>query len=145
MGGYLSRPYDKFPIIFGAQFWRTYPYILPCGCAALISLICLTVVAVFFEEVRIITLLPVALGSQCLVSWKEPPISKKTDQAEVFRRERVYGFGPFGFEACPSTVLPVGGNPTGREAADTPRTPHSRYPDTAGHRRRCQLRCTLPP
>lgn len=52
MGGFLSRPHDKWPRLFGAEFWQTYPYFLPCAAAAFVSLISFSVVALFFEEVR---------------------------------------------------------------------------------------------
>ncbi|KAG8990464.1 hypothetical protein FRB94_000283 [Tulasnella sp. JGI-2019a] len=50
MGGYLSRPHDKFPEVFQSPFWETYPYFLPCAGAALVCLIAMVVVGVFFEE-----------------------------------------------------------------------------------------------
>jgi len=50
MGGYLSRPQEKFPRLFAAEFWGNYPYFLPCGCASLICMISAIVIALFLEE-----------------------------------------------------------------------------------------------
>ncbi|KAF8876549.1 major facilitator superfamily domain-containing protein [Infundibulicybe gibba] len=30
VGGTFSRPHERFPQVFGGQFWRDYPYFLPC-------------------------------------------------------------------------------------------------------------------
>ncbi|CAG8737494.1 8021_t:CDS:2, partial [Ambispora leptoticha] len=37
VGGYLSHPADHFPNIFGNDFWRYYPYLLPCLVASSVS------------------------------------------------------------------------------------------------------------
>ncbi|CAG8557427.1 1999_t:CDS:10 [Ambispora gerdemannii] len=37
IGGYLSHPADHFPSIFGNEFWRYYPYLLPCLVASSVS------------------------------------------------------------------------------------------------------------
>jgi MFS family permease len=35
LGGMLSNPYERFPNTFGRfEFWKTYPYALPCFCVA---------------------------------------------------------------------------------------------------------------
>ena len=53
IGGSLSRPAEKFPETFGhSEFFRTYPYFLPCAIPATFTIICWTVVFFFLEEVR---------------------------------------------------------------------------------------------
>ncbi|CAG8438734.1 8723_t:CDS:2 [Ambispora leptoticha] len=37
IGGYLSHPADNFPNIFGNEFWRYYPYLLPCLISSSVS------------------------------------------------------------------------------------------------------------
>ncbi|KIO29035.1 hypothetical protein M407DRAFT_228685 [Tulasnella calospora MUT 4182] len=50
IGGFLSRPHEKYPALFDNGFWRTYPYFLPCACASLICLAAAVTVGLFFEE-----------------------------------------------------------------------------------------------
>lgn len=52
IGGLLSRPHEKYPELFDTEFWRTYPYFLPCACSSLICLAAAVVVGLLFEEVR---------------------------------------------------------------------------------------------
>ena len=51
-GGFLSHPAEAFPSVFGHAFWKENPYFLPCGAAALFSLVCFLVALVFLQEVR---------------------------------------------------------------------------------------------
>lgn len=53
-GGYLSKPREKFPNAFRAEFWQGYPYFLPCACAAAFPLVAIIGIAALFEEVRIV-------------------------------------------------------------------------------------------
>jgi hypothetical protein len=54
IGGWLSDPYDRYPNTFGKfEFWKNYPYALPCF---VIAFYCITAwILAFFclEEVRI--------------------------------------------------------------------------------------------
>ena len=50
VGGSLSRPADSMPSVFGGNFWRTYPYLLPC----------------------LASLLPVPISMCCLIRVEEP-------------------------------------------------------------------------
>ncbi|KAF8875781.1 major facilitator superfamily domain-containing protein [Infundibulicybe gibba] len=34
MGGTFARPHERFPQVFGGQFWQDYPYFLPCLAAS---------------------------------------------------------------------------------------------------------------
>lgn len=54
MGGLLSEPYKRFPRIFGrSEFWKRYPYFLPCAFSATFAAFALLVVFVFLQEVSI--------------------------------------------------------------------------------------------
>ncbi|KAH9046353.1 major facilitator superfamily domain-containing protein [Lactarius deliciosus] len=50
IGGFLSRPQDRWPDYFPRPFWAEYPYFLPCLVIASFSLIQFTILAIFFEE-----------------------------------------------------------------------------------------------
>ncbi|KAH9014381.1 MFS general substrate transporter [Lactarius pseudohatsudake] len=50
IGGFLSRPQDRWPDYFPRPFWAEYPYFLPCLVIASFPLIQFTIVAIFFEE-----------------------------------------------------------------------------------------------
>ncbi|KAG8945498.1 hypothetical protein FRC04_000783 [Tulasnella sp. 424] len=50
IGGLLSRPHEKYPELFNSEFWRTYPYFLPCACSSLICLVAAVIVGLVFEE-----------------------------------------------------------------------------------------------
>ncbi|KAH9036970.1 MFS general substrate transporter [Lactarius pseudohatsudake] len=50
VGGFLSRPQDRWPDYFPQPFWAEYPYFLPCLVVASFSLIQFTIAAIFFEE-----------------------------------------------------------------------------------------------
>jgi hypothetical protein len=51
IGGSLARPSDRFPALFGGQFWKQYPYFLPCLCVAVIVAVCFATTLFFFNEV----------------------------------------------------------------------------------------------
>lgn len=51
MGGVLSRPSDRFPKVFGGDFWKEYPYFLPCGVAAAFSALSCVATAILLKEV----------------------------------------------------------------------------------------------
>ncbi|KAF8875778.1 major facilitator superfamily domain-containing protein [Infundibulicybe gibba] len=47
MGGTFARPHERFPQVFGGQFWQEYPYFLPCLAAS--SFICASsIIALLF-------------------------------------------------------------------------------------------------
>lgn len=50
MGGVFSRPHERFPGMFGSQFWERYPYFLPCAIAAGYCMISFVTAAVFLKE-----------------------------------------------------------------------------------------------
>ena len=51
IGGSLARPHDHFPEIFSSRFWINYPYFLPLAVLAVITIMGLTVTAVYLNEV----------------------------------------------------------------------------------------------
>jgi hypothetical protein len=51
MGGTLSRPHEQFPKLFGAPFWREYPYFLPCVATSSFVVLSILVTLCFFKEV----------------------------------------------------------------------------------------------
>ena len=51
LGGFLSRPQDRWPDVFPQPFWAEYPYSLPCLVVASFTLIPFALTAIFFEEV----------------------------------------------------------------------------------------------
>lgn len=53
MGGVLSRPNDRFPTVFGGDFWKDYPYFLPCGVAAAFSALSCVATAILLKEVTL--------------------------------------------------------------------------------------------
>ncbi|KAG6829997.1 hypothetical protein H0H92_002688 [Tricholoma furcatifolium] len=50
VGGSLSKPAERFPDVFGAKFWKEYPYFLPCLVPAAFVLVAFLVTLVFFKE-----------------------------------------------------------------------------------------------
>ncbi|KAG8904028.1 hypothetical protein FRB99_002370 [Tulasnella sp. 403] len=50
IGGFLSRPADKFPTVFTGDFWRAYPYFLPCVTATAICFGAFTIIGFYLEE-----------------------------------------------------------------------------------------------
>lgn len=50
VGGFLSRPQDRWPDYFPQPFWAEYPYFLPCLVVASFSLIQFAIAAIFLEE-----------------------------------------------------------------------------------------------
>ncbi|KAJ3565405.1 hypothetical protein NP233_g7653 [Leucocoprinus birnbaumii] len=50
IGGSLSNPQKRFPTIFTSDFWKEYPYFLPCLVAAGGVFVATTVTFLFFEE-----------------------------------------------------------------------------------------------
>lgn len=51
LGGYLSRPADRFPdTVFAGQFWRDFPYFLPCLATGGFTAAALIVAAIWFKE-----------------------------------------------------------------------------------------------
>lgn len=50
IGGQLSRPADRFPLLFSADFWKMYPYFLPCVVSAIFPISAFILVLVFLKE-----------------------------------------------------------------------------------------------
>ncbi|EAU85271.2 hypothetical protein CC1G_10057 [Coprinopsis cinerea okayama7 len=50
MGGALSHPHQRFPKLFGASFWREYPYFLPCAATASFVLFSFFLALFLFKE-----------------------------------------------------------------------------------------------
>jgi len=51
LGGSLTRPNDRFPKVFTGQFWKEYPYFLPCVATSGFIFGCLIITALLFAEV----------------------------------------------------------------------------------------------
>ena len=54
-GGWLSRPHERFPTLFGNWFWEQYPYLLPCLFSAVFCALSFIVTGLLLEEVRELT------------------------------------------------------------------------------------------
>lgn len=51
MGGYLSHPYEQFPTIFhNLELFNTYPYLLPCLVAAIMTLFGILFCHIYYTE-----------------------------------------------------------------------------------------------
>jgi len=50
IGGSLARPSDRFPGLFSGDFWKRYPYFLPCFVVSIILAITFLVTRIFFKE-----------------------------------------------------------------------------------------------
>ena len=78
-GGFLARPADHFPSIFGNwQLFIDYPYLLPCLCGASISTIGLILGALFLEEVSTFSF------GFTLVAHCRPTDSREQSKNQVF-------------------------------------------------------------
>ncbi|KAJ7183235.1 member of major facilitator superfamily multidrug-resistance, DHA1 sub-family [Mycena filopes] len=54
IGGFLAKPADRFPMIFGDnEFLKAYPYFLPCAIPATFSLVAWLVTFLFLKETAI--------------------------------------------------------------------------------------------
>ncbi|KAG6836905.1 hypothetical protein H0H93_001492 [Arthromyces matolae] len=49
-GGLLAHPAEQFPAVFGNDFWRTYPYLLPCAVPAIVAALCSVITYLFLKE-----------------------------------------------------------------------------------------------
>ncbi|PFH46776.1 hypothetical protein AMATHDRAFT_7417 [Amanita thiersii Skay4041] len=50
IGGSFSRPYEQFPEVFGTEFWKRHPYLLPCIVVASFVLVTVLLTVFFFKE-----------------------------------------------------------------------------------------------
>ncbi|THU83159.1 MFS general substrate transporter [Dendrothele bispora CBS 962.96] len=50
MGGTFAKPAERWPKVFGSQFWKDYPYFLPCLLPSFYVLFGLLLTAVVFKE-----------------------------------------------------------------------------------------------
>ena len=51
MGGYLSHPYERFPSLFNNwTIFKTYPYLLPCLVAAIMTLLGIVFCQIYYTE-----------------------------------------------------------------------------------------------
>jgi hypothetical protein len=50
-GGALESPAEKYPSIFGVQFFRDYPYILPGLVTSIVALAAAVITLLFVNEV----------------------------------------------------------------------------------------------
>jgi hypothetical protein len=56
LGGWLSNPYERYPSTFGRfEFWRTYPYALPCFVVAVYCITSWLLAFLFLDEVCFLT------------------------------------------------------------------------------------------
>ena len=51
LGGVLTDPAMRWPMLFSSGFWREYPYFLPCVAAASYSASAMVLSGVFLKEV----------------------------------------------------------------------------------------------
>jgi hypothetical protein len=56
IGGVLSRPQDRWPILFSHPFWGEYPYFLPCLATAAYAIVSFSLSAIFLKEVGFLLL-----------------------------------------------------------------------------------------
>ncbi|PFH51071.1 hypothetical protein AMATHDRAFT_143366 [Amanita thiersii Skay4041] len=50
MGGSLARPHERFPRVFSGEFWKEYPYFLPCAVSAGCVFVSFMVALLCFQE-----------------------------------------------------------------------------------------------
>ncbi|KAM6504174.1 Major facilitator superfamily domain containing protein [Amanita muscaria] len=50
IGGSLSHPHERFPIVFTSAFWREFPYFLPCFTVAAFTFVCILLMLLLFNE-----------------------------------------------------------------------------------------------
>ncbi|KAF8875940.1 major facilitator superfamily transporter [Infundibulicybe gibba] len=50
IGGTFARPHERFPQVFGGQFWQDYPYFLPCLAVASVICISFIITLLFLNE-----------------------------------------------------------------------------------------------
>ncbi|PFH48541.1 hypothetical protein AMATHDRAFT_49464 [Amanita thiersii Skay4041] len=50
MGGALARPHERFPSYFSSQFWKNYPYFLPCAVGAASIAVAFVIALLLFKE-----------------------------------------------------------------------------------------------
>ena len=70
IGGGLARPGDRFPNVFTSQFWKQYPYFLPCLVVAMITIQSFLIVQFLLKEV-VRPFLPLHLLIKVLSSLNE--------------------------------------------------------------------------
>ncbi len=52
IGGFLSRPQDRWPNLFSRPFWAEYPYFLPCLAVSVLVCLPFAITAMYLKEVR---------------------------------------------------------------------------------------------
>ncbi|PFH48540.1 hypothetical protein AMATHDRAFT_5737 [Amanita thiersii Skay4041] len=50
IGGTFARPHERFPRLFTGDFWKEYPYFLPCGIVTGFNIVAFLVALLFFKE-----------------------------------------------------------------------------------------------
>ncbi|KAM6504175.1 Major facilitator superfamily domain containing protein [Amanita muscaria] len=50
IGGSLSHPHERFPAVFTNEFWREFPYFLPCLSVATFAFVCVLITLLLFNE-----------------------------------------------------------------------------------------------
>ncbi|KIL64431.1 hypothetical protein M378DRAFT_78319 [Amanita muscaria Koide BX008] len=50
IGGSLSHPHERFPAVFTSEFWREFPYFLPCFSVATFAFVCVLITLLLFNE-----------------------------------------------------------------------------------------------
>ncbi|KAM6495126.1 major facilitator superfamily transporter [Amanita muscaria] len=50
IGGSLSHPHERLPAVFTSEFWREFPYFLPCFAVATFVLVCYIIALALFNE-----------------------------------------------------------------------------------------------
>ncbi|KDR66566.1 hypothetical protein GALMADRAFT_147793 [Galerina marginata CBS 339.88] len=68
IGGELVKPHERFPSVFGGEFWKQYPYFLPCLVVAIILATAFILILLFLKETA-----PRGLFRSQLQQEDEPP------------------------------------------------------------------------
>ncbi|KAM6504169.1 Major facilitator superfamily domain containing protein [Amanita muscaria] len=50
IGGSLSHPHERFPVVFTSEFWRGFPYFLPSFAIATFTIFCVLITLFLFNE-----------------------------------------------------------------------------------------------
>jgi len=107
IGGFLSRPQDRWPNYFPQPFWAEYPYFLPCLTVASFSLIQFAIAAIFFEE----TLGGKPSTTERTSSQHEEPPERLIPLRSLLTRPVVVSIGNYGslalLEIAASVLLPL--------------------------------------
>ncbi|KAG1742248.1 MFS multidrug-resistance DHA1 sub-family [Suillus paluster] len=101
VGGFLFRPADRFPEIFGrSEFLKTYPYLLPCSVPAIFSLVAWIVTYLRLKE-------SVATRARLWELIKEAFVRQLYTKPSAPSTKALVGSGPANSEDKPPKPLPL--------------------------------------